>query len=124
MRTPQVAANEIAMIKVVAPNMCLRVVDRAIQVLREAITRKNLLQFRILPKGGGVMSETKLFEELLCLDIFQEELWDAALADILKISGEGSGGGSFVTIISWIVEIKLSGSSERRACVLYEARRS
>ena len=33
MTTHQVAANEIAMIKVVAPNMCLKVVDRAIQVL-------------------------------------------------------------------------------------------
>jgi len=28
----QVAANEIAMIKVAAPNMALRVIDRAIQV--------------------------------------------------------------------------------------------
>lgn len=29
----QVAANEIAMIKVAAPNMALRVIDRAIQVI-------------------------------------------------------------------------------------------
>ena len=29
--------------------------------------------FWFFSKGGGVMSETKLFEELLCLDIFQEE---------------------------------------------------
>ena len=34
--------------------------------LREAIRRKNLLPFRILPKGGGVMSESKRFEELFC----------------------------------------------------------
>ena len=64
-----------------------------------------------------------LVKSKLCL-ARREELWDAALADILKMSGEGSGGGSFVAIISWIVEIKLSGSSERRACVMNETRRS
>ena len=34
--------------------------------LREAIWRKNLLPFGIFPKGGGVMSESKSFEELFC----------------------------------------------------------
>ena len=48
--------------------------------LGEAIRRKNLFLFRIFPKGqvvgGGVISESKLYEELFwfcpCLDIFSE----------------------------------------------------
>ena len=40
--------------------------------VREAIRKKNLFLFVFFQKGG-VMSETKLFEELLCLEIFQEE---------------------------------------------------
>ena len=40
-------------------------------IFREAI-QKNLFLFGFL-EGGGVMSKTKLFEELLCLDIFQKE---------------------------------------------------
>ena len=35
-------------------------------LLREAIPIKNLLPFGIFPKGGGVMSESKRFEELFC----------------------------------------------------------
>ena len=49
---------------------------------------------------GGVMSETKLFEELLCLDIFQEEggglpnskVFEELFCLILEIYQEGGGG--------------------------------
>ena len=34
--------------------------------IREAILKKNLLLFGIFPKGGGVISESKRFEELFC----------------------------------------------------------
>ena len=35
-------------------------------------------------KGGEVMSETKLFEELLCLDIFQKEGGDCLIPKFLR----------------------------------------
>ena len=36
--------------------------------VREAIRRKNLLPFGNFPKGGGVISESKLTKKLLCSD--------------------------------------------------------
>ena len=35
--------------------------------------KKKSVFFCFFSKGGVVMSETKLFEEFLCLEIFQEE---------------------------------------------------
>ena len=46
--------------------------------LREAFQKKSVSVW-FFSKGGGVMSETKLFEDLLCLDIFQEEVGRLAL---------------------------------------------
>ena len=62
-------------------------------------SKKNLFLFGFFQKGGGVMSEPKLFKELLCLDIFQEEgglpiskVVEELFCLILDIYQEGGGG--------------------------------
>ena len=42
-------------------------------ILKGSHPEKKSVSVWFFSKGGGVMSETKLFEELLCLEIFQEE---------------------------------------------------